>query len=92
MTTMTKVAAVAQEEAQKLYGELRGLSDQIRLKVHLGSADARDAWNQLEAQLLQFEHRVARAADNAISEVCSAGKELKLKLEQLRAELHTSES
>jgi hypothetical protein len=92
MTRVTKVAAAAQEEAQRLYGELRGLSDQIRLKVHLGSADARDAWSQLEPQLLQFEQRVVRATDNAISEVCSAGKELKVNLERLRAELHMLDS
>lgn len=83
---MSNVKAIhenVKQEAEKLFTELRGLADEARLKVHLASADGRDAWNQLEPQLQQFEQRVGRATEAAIGELRQTGKELRAHLQRI---------
>lgn len=84
---MSNVRAMQQNvkrEAAKIYADLQGLADEIRLKAHLASADGRDAWAKVEPQLLQFERRVEQVTDAAIGELRQTGKELKTNLERIR--------
>lgn len=49
--------------------ELRRISDEIQLKVHLAGMDARDYWRELQPRLAEAEHRLASnaSAANAVS-------------------------
>lgn len=88
---MSNVKAMQQtfkQEAAKLCADLRGLADEIRLKGHLASADARDAWAKVEPQLQQFERRVEHATESVIGELRQASKELKANLEHIREDQH----
>jgi len=64
-------------ESQKVVEELQTLRDEIRLKMHLAGAEGKEAWNKLEPQLTQFEHRVGQAAEDKLEELRHAGSELK---------------
>ena len=50
--------ADTQEEVRTLVEELRQQRDQLRLKVHLARADARDEWTELDKK---WEHIRAHA-------------------------------
>ncbi len=58
--------------------ELEQLADEIRLKVHLASMDAKDTWNQeLEPRLLAARthaHDAKEAGDRALHEIVRAFK------------------
>jgi hypothetical protein len=51
-------------DIEKAVDRMRTLRDEARLKIHLGSMDARDAWQQLQPTLLEAE-RVAGSASRA---------------------------
>jgi len=70
-------------EAQKVVSELQTLRDELKLKLHLASADGRDAWNKLEPQIEQFERKVGDAAESTVEELKAAGSELKAGLERI---------
>ena len=74
---------VFKDESTKVISELQTLRDEIKLKLHLASAEGRDAWNKLEPQLYQFEKSVEAAADATAGELRNAGAELKSSLERL---------
>ena len=74
---------VFKDESTKVISELQTLRDEIKLKLHLASAEGRDAWNKLEPQLYQFEKSVEAAADATAGELRNAGVELKSSLERL---------
>ena len=83
MGTVDKFKADFKEETQKVVSDLQTLRDEIRLKLHLASAEGRDAWNKLEPQLDQFEQRLESTTEAAIDELRSAGTELKANFERL---------
>src|SRR3569832_1364147 len=88
--TMSNVKALrenAKNEAEQLFNELRTLGDEIRLKAHLANAEGRDAWKQLEPQLLQFGRRVETASEAALGELRAAGNQLRSDLQRLCHEL-----
>jgi hypothetical protein len=75
-------------ESETLVGELQTLRDEIRLKLHLAGAEAHDAWNKLEPQLTQLEHKVGEAAESTVNELRSAGSELKANFQKFYQSLH----
>lgn len=74
-------------ESQKVVNELQSLRDEIKLKLHLASAEGKDAWNKLEPQLAQFEQRVGQAKDEALGELRKAGSDLKANLQRFYQDL-----
>lgn len=64
------------------------MADQIRVQLHLGGMEAKDAWAKLEPKLRAFEAKVERATDDAVGELATVaeglGKELKQLVERLR--------
>ncbi len=60
--------------------QLRALKDEIRLRIHLGGMDARDAWARLEPQFDEAE-RLARNATvltgRAIDQLVAKFRELR---------------
>jgi hypothetical protein len=79
------------DDVDRLVGELKQIRDELRVRVHLAKADAKDEWAQLEKK---WEHVRARAervgdvAEDAAEEVGDAisklGNELKKGYERVR--------
>ena len=80
----------AKGESEKVLSELQTLRDEIRLKLHLAGAEAHEAWNKLEPQLTQLEHRVGEAAESTVNELRNKGTELKENLQKFYRSLHKS--
>lgn len=56
---MSHTTTELKNEFTKSLGLMRTLRDEIRVKLHLASMDAKDQWNELEPRLADIE----RAAD-----------------------------
>lgn len=83
MSNFKSVQEGVKAESQKVISELQTLRDEIKLKLHLASAEGRDAWNKLEPQIEQFERKVGDAAESAVEDLKTAGGELKANLEAI---------
>jgi hypothetical protein len=59
------------DDIAKALTRLRTLRDEARVKIHLGSMDARDAWGRLEPRLLEAE-RAAEHVSQATLETIDA--------------------
>jgi hypothetical protein len=53
----------SKEHAAELTANLRKERDQLRLKIHLGSMEAKEEWDELEKKWRHLESRLAHAKD-----------------------------
>lgn len=83
MADFKTIQAGMKAESQKVMSELQTLRDELKLKIHLASAEGRDAWNKLEPEIEQFERKLSDAAESATEDLKSAGGALKANLERL---------
>lgn len=52
-------------EATSSWDDLRRITDEIQLKIHLAEMDAGDRWRELQPQLADVEHKLADAGGTA---------------------------
>jgi hypothetical protein len=72
--------------ADKL-GEFRRIADEIRVRIHLGGMDARDAWAKLEPRVRELEQKLEHTAGRAATEVEKLAAGLRRELEGLHERL-----
>lgn len=59
--------------------ELQTLRDELKVKIHLAAADARDQWDALERKLEKVENELGRVGDHAkepLEEISAATRNL----------------
>ena len=64
---------------KQLLTDLERERDELKLKIHLGKAEARDEWAKLEDRLAQFRERAGRTgveAGGAADDIGAAAKKL----------------
>jgi hypothetical protein len=78
-------------DVSEIIESLERVRDEIKLKVHLAAADARDEWEELEKKLVHLRAKagsIGRVAEDAAEDVGEAvellGSELKRGYERLR--------
>lgn len=69
--------------ARELEG-LRQLRDEVRLQVHLGKADAREAWDEVEKRWHQLEARLRVVREGSREDLGEIREAAKLLAEQIR--------
>jgi hypothetical protein len=69
---------------------LTQLRDEIRVRLHLAQLDAKDKWQELEAQLASLEHRVTSDGGTVLGATAQLAKELKQSLVDFRERLSPS--
>jgi hypothetical protein len=72
------------QELKTLMTDLTTLGDEVRLKVHLGSMDAKDTWAKLEPRLQQLQERAATATSSVKQELKDSAQELKAEVHDLK--------
>ena len=60
--------------------DLRRTADEIKLKLHLAGMDAKDAWDEIQPRLADFERRFDSKADEVGEELKALGKDIKKRL------------
>jgi hypothetical protein len=74
-------------EATTSWDDLRRITDELQLKIHLAEMDARDRWRDLQPQLSGIEQRIADAGGMASETVTHELTELGTGLRQLTGDL-----
>jgi len=75
------------EQVDQALSDLQTMADEIRVKIHLASMDAKDAWTRLEPRLRDFEQKAEKAAAVTGRELKEVGLDLKERFHKLREEL-----
>lgn len=75
------------DQAPTPWNEIRRITDELELKIHLASMEARDRWNQLRPRVIELETAIERAGKSTktaiTQQVTAVGKALR----QLRGEI-----
>ena len=69
------------------WDDLRRITDELQLKIHLAEMDARDRWNELQPQIGEVEHKLADAGGTASATRARELSELGTGLHQLSGDL-----
>jgi hypothetical protein len=64
-------------QMRKAIDEVRTLRDEAKLKMHLATMDARDAWARLEPKIDAAEREATRASAAALQEIEATAKKLR---------------
>lgn len=75
------------QELQELRDDLRRTADEIRVKLHLAGMDAKDAWDEVQPRLSEFEQRFDAKAEEVGDEVKALGQEIKQRLASIKAKI-----
>jgi hypothetical protein len=64
------------KEIQRDVDRLRTLRDELRVKLHLASMDAKTEWTKLEPKIAEAEHAAEKASKESYDIVANAVKKL----------------
>lgn len=67
--------------------DLRRTADEIKLKLHLAGMDAKDAWEDIQPRLAEFERRFDAKADEVGDELKALGNDIKQRLLNIKDKL-----
>lgn len=67
--------------------DVRRLADEIRVQLHLGGMEAKDAWTKLQPRLQAFEQRFERATDDAGEDLDELAAVLRKELQHVKDRL-----
>ena len=69
--------------------DLKQAADEIKLKMHLAGMDAKDAWDEIQPRLADFERRFDEKADEVSDELKALGSDIKQRLMNIKAKLNS---
>ncbi|MEM1128279.1 MAG: hypothetical protein AAGI71_16650 [Bacteroidota bacterium] len=80
---------MAQSGMDKILEGLKQERDELRLKLHLAKADAKDEWAKLEERWEQIEGRLDEQADKLEDDLEDASERLEARLKEAADDLKT---
>jgi hypothetical protein len=75
------------QELEDARDDLQRTADEIKVKLHLAGMDAKDAWEEVQPKLAEFEHLFDAKAGEVGEELKALGKEIKQRLLNIKAKL-----
>ena len=69
---------------QRELDELAGIRDELRVRIHLAKADAKDEWHKLEERFTRVSGELLRTAQNAKGPAEQMGSAARSMLDELR--------
>jgi hypothetical protein len=70
------------------WDEVRRIEDELELKIHIATMDARDRWHELKPRLVRLEQAIANKGEHAGDEITQELSELRAALRHLRDEVY----
>ncbi|MBT8452602.1 MAG: hypothetical protein KJO40_11590 [Deltaproteobacteria bacterium] len=67
--------------------DLKRAADEIKLKLHLAGMDAKDAWDEIQPRIADFEQRFDAKADEVGEELKALGQDIKQRLANIKAKI-----
>ena len=77
-----------EEKLTKELSELKRMRDELRVRIHLGKAEAKDLWEATEEKLQQVESKLRSVAEQADEPLHDVGDAARLLLEEIRDGYH----
>lgn len=74
-------------EIANLRNEIRGIADELKVKLHLAGMDAKDAWNKVEPKIYDFEKRAETVAQTTAGELKGAAQSTASDLKEVAKDL-----
>jgi len=75
------------QDLEDTRNDLKRAADEIKLKLHLAGMDAKDAWDEIQPRIEDFERRFDEKADEVGEELKALGADIKQHLANLKAKL-----
>jgi ElaB/YqjD/DUF883 family membrane-anchored ribosome-binding protein len=75
------------QDLEDTRADLKRMADEIKVKLHLAGMDAKDAWNEIQPRLEDFEKRFDAKADDVGEELKALGGEIKQRLLNIKKKL-----
>lgn len=75
------------DDLEETKADLQRMADEIRVKLHLASMDAKDAWDEIQPRITDFEQRFDATADEVSDELKALGGEIKKRLLNIKDKL-----
>jgi ElaB/YqjD/DUF883 family membrane-anchored ribosome-binding protein len=75
------------QDLEDTRADLKRMADEIKVKLHLAGMDAKDAWNEIQPRLEDFEKRFDAKADDVSEELKALGGEIKQRLLNIKNKL-----
>jgi hypothetical protein len=82
---MNQTTTDLRAEIMKLRQSLETLRDEVRVRIHLGAMDAKDAWKKIEPQIAAAEDAAEHASESsreALKKALQAVKQFRASLEK----------
>ena len=75
------------QDLEDTRADLKRAADEIRVKMHLAGMDAKDAWQDIQPRLEDFERRFDEKAEEVSEELKALGGDIKQRLLNIKAKL-----
>lgn len=75
------------QELEEARNDLKRTADEIKVKLHLAGMDAKDAWDDLQPRIEEYERRFDSKADEVGEEIKALGNDIKKRLANIKAKL-----
>ena len=75
------------QDLQETRDDLKRTADEIKVKLHLAGMDAKDAWDEIQPRIADFEQRFDTKADEVGEELKALGQEIKQRLANIKSKL-----
>ncbi|MEM7137664.1 MAG: hypothetical protein AAF500_13865 [Myxococcota bacterium] len=75
------------QDLEETREDLKQMADEIRVKLHLAGMDAKDAWEDIQPRLQDFEKRFDATAEEVGDELKSLGSDIKQRLLNIKAKI-----
>jgi len=75
------------QDLQETRDDLKRTADEIKVKLHLAGMDAKDAWDEIQPRIADFEQRFDAKADEVGEELKALGQEIKQRLANIKSKL-----
>jgi hypothetical protein len=85
--TADEANKTVKQDLEDTRNDLKRAADEIRVKMHLAGMDAKDAWDDIQPRLEDFERRFDEKADEVSDELKALGGDIKQRLLNIKAKL-----
>ena len=75
------------QDLEDTRNDLRRAADEIKLKLHLAGMDAKDAWEEVQPRLADFEQRFDAKAGEVSDELKALGNDIMKRLQNIKSKL-----
>ena len=76
---------IGKERVAEIVGKLRQERDELRLKLHLGTMEAKEEWDELEGKWQTLESRLAESREEAAQKAREARSKVTVIANELEA-------